>query len=576
MEPPKAPRASAGTGRPWLCGDFSGSKHASFTPSAPSVQVGGCQAADAARDLGDSWNDRKLQSGGPPQPPPPPESPKDIWFRNAWTNVQKARPGIERACAFDDNACHLFWLVEINNLDQSEVIALLDEIAEAYMDDHTEKVYRALVGVDGARRASAPTIPTSEALEPLTHVPGLVGDLIDWITMTARRPNRILALGAALTIVGTLIGRRVATPTRSGTHLYVVTLAPTGAGKQHALNCISRAMKAARAAHHLGPGEFMSMSAVVNTLQRQPLSLCPMDEFGAFLKRINNPRKSSQHEAAISKILRSSWGTSFEDLTTPEWAGRKSEVICTPALSIYGLSTPDEFYESLQGEDIRNGFLNRFLVLSSGTRVAETTPETEAGRLPQSLAACLQELYQWGGSLGIARLNDPTLDPDPDVLPWTEAAKSAYADLAKTIEHEMDTKPELEPFIARAAEIGVRLATIRAVGRSGHGASVELADVEWGREVAMVSARMVAAAATAKMIIEMSAGKMSAKITDVLRRAGGRATRRDVMRALGRSIRKTAEVNDVAAVLQEQGLITVSKSVPTGGGPPTVWYELAP
>jgi hypothetical protein len=32
----------------------------------------------------------------------------------------------------------------------------------------------------------------------LTHVPGLVGDVIDWITATARRSNCVLALGAAV------------------------------------------------------------------------------------------------------------------------------------------------------------------------------------------------------------------------------------------------------------------------------------------------------------------------------------------------------------------------------------------
>jgi hypothetical protein len=59
--------------------------------------------------------------------------------------------------------------------------------------------------------------PQRERLAELTECPGLVGDIIDWITDTARRPNRVLALGAAVTIIGTLIGRRAAMPTRSAT-----------------------------------------------------------------------------------------------------------------------------------------------------------------------------------------------------------------------------------------------------------------------------------------------------------------------------------------------------------------------
>jgi hypothetical protein len=71
-----------------------------------------------------------------------------------------------------------------------------------------------------------------DELERYTYVPGAVGDIVDWVTSTARRPNRILALGAAIVVIGTLIGRRVAGPTNSATHLYVVTVAPATAGKR--------------------------------------------------------------------------------------------------------------------------------------------------------------------------------------------------------------------------------------------------------------------------------------------------------------------------------------------------------
>jgi hypothetical protein len=87
---------------------------------------------------------------------------------------------------------------------------------------------------------------------------GVVGNIIDWITDTARRPNRVLALRAAVTIIDTLIGRREATPT---TQLYAVTLAPTGSGKQHALNCLNRLMEEAGPGQHVGPGRSEVMLA---------------------------------------------------------------------------------------------------------------------------------------------------------------------------------------------------------------------------------------------------------------------------------------------------------------------------
>jgi len=175
----------------------------------------------------------------------------------------------------------------------------------------------------------------------------------------------MLALGAALTIVGTLIGRRVAGPTRSGTHLYVVALAGTGAGKQHAIDCIKSALIAARAKSNIGPGDFTSSRAVVKLLKRQPLSLCAMDEFGAFLRRIGN-RNAGHFETAITGELRKLWGISFSRYDSAETAKEDSEAVECPALTIFGLSTPDEFYGALKSEDIGNGFLNRFLIIETG------------------------------------------------------------------------------------------------------------------------------------------------------------------------------------------------------------------
>src|SRR5262249_53186350 len=98
--------------------------------------------------------------------------------------------------------------------------------------------------------------------EPRTpSVPGVVGEATEWILATARRPNRVLALAAAIPLVGTLIGRRVAGPTRSATHLYAVAVAPTGAGKQHPIDCITALMAAAGPHAHIGPHSLMSAPA---------------------------------------------------------------------------------------------------------------------------------------------------------------------------------------------------------------------------------------------------------------------------------------------------------------------------
>jgi hypothetical protein len=162
-----------------------------------------------------------------------------------------------------------------------------------------------------------------DELAPFTNPPGLIGDIIDWITATSRRPNRVLALGAAVTIVGTLIGRRVAGPTNSATHLYAVSIARSGAGKQHILDTALQLMHAAKADSHIGPSRFHSGSAVFRSLETMPVMLAVQDEIGGVLRAITN-RKASSFDRQTGEVLRALWGISFKTLTAPVWATRNT------------------------------------------------------------------------------------------------------------------------------------------------------------------------------------------------------------------------------------------------------------
>ncbi|HEV2596248.1 MAG TPA: bifunctional DNA primase/polymerase [Sphingomicrobium sp.] len=393
-------------------------------------------------------------------------------------------------------------------------------------------------------------------IERLTHCEGLVGDIIDWIEKSARRPNRALALGTAVTVIGTLIGRRVAGPTGSASHVYVVGVAPTAAGKQHPIDCLSLLMRAAGAKAHIGPSEFISFPAIINMMLRQPLALAAQDEFGAYLKRINS-RKASTYEQGISKTLRSLWGISFGDFQSAEYAGKPSTTICAPALSIFGLSTPDEFYSGLQDAELKNGFLNRFLVIAAGRgkRVAEPACDKA---VPDDIAGALGEIYRWGGapdSLGTSRLNDSSYLPTPLTLKWTDEAKNCFSELEDYMDQRLSGDEGAEHYMGRTAEIAIRLATIRAVGRWGPseaGPTVDHSDVEWGRDIALACGERLAK--DAKMFMaENERQAWANKILAIVRERGA-AKPRDIQRKIKCAL-KSSELRDHLDNLAEAGFI---------------------
>jgi hypothetical protein len=391
---------------------------------------------------------------------------------------------------------------------------------------------------------------------------GLVGDIVAWIVQTAKRPNAVLALGAAVTTVGTVIGRRICGPTDSGTHLYVIGLADTGGGKQHPLDCISALLTAAKLEQHIGPAEFISMPAVINRLLESPLCVCPQDEFGAFLKRAL-AKKASGFENAISKILRSAWGVSFQPMRTPEWAGRKMATINAPALSLYGVSTPDEFYKALGGDDVSNGFLNRFIVLS-----AKTTPRKQTatlGAVPELIVNGLLALYP--GPVTASRLNDVTCIPIPEKKPWASAAaEKAYNEIEEWGIAMVEQNREFKPFLERVQENAARLATIHAAGRwtNSFDFEVDLSDIKWGAAIAKISGEQLAHDALAQMDVTLTHTELFNKVLATITDNGGWASESQIKRAMPKSVRKKDRADMVANLVDRELIKPEMRKPPTG------------
>ncbi len=354
--------------------------------------------------------------------------------------------------------------------------------------------------IDEAEAAQQPRAPEQELPPHLLSAPGLVGAIAQWIVDTSRYPQPALAIAAALEIVGTAAGRKYAGPTNSGTHLYVLALAGTGAGKNHAPRVGRRLLQAAGLGEVLGPREFNSASAVWQTMERHPGLLCWMDELGAYLAKLSAPRASG-HERTVSAVLRTLWGESFGEVAAPAWAdssGRKPmRSIYAPALSMFGTSVPEELYAALSSADVANGFLNRFLLVSTQLRVEETDPGLDEFKPPKVLADELERIF--AADLKTeehATLHNGRADPPRIVLPWaSEDVRQAY----KTFRRELDQREEDVRFLTRTGEMAVRIATILAIGRGGQPRAVTMADWMWGRDLALWSAERMMADAAAHM-----------------------------------------------------------------------------
>lgn len=396
--------------------------------------------------------------------------------------------------------------------------------------------------------------------------PGLVGDIASWIAATARRPQPELALAAALAIVGTVAGRQYAGPTMSGTHLYMIGLAPTTAGKDHPLKQIGRVMSAAKLDIHLGPSEFISMPAVVNYLYRKPLSVCAMDEFGSFMKRINNKRASG-FESAISKILRQMWSASFSPYSTPEWAQKESVTIHCPAISLYGTSTPEQFYSSMEGASLEDGTLNRFLLVNGREDVQDEDPAFDPAAVPEIIIRQCRAIYGRSGDLASTWRNDSNTDPSAHgaivKLGWCpDGSHERYKRFVREVEARMKLEGGAAVFWGRTAEMALRIATIIAIGRL-EDEQVRIGDLETGILLAKASAEAMTRGA-AEYMAENEHQAAAQRVLRYLRQRGGIVKWRDLLQGLKHSIR-TKDLREILTAMADAGQIErLEQQAPTG------------
>jgi hypothetical protein len=173
--------------------------------------------------------------------------------------------------------------------------------------------------------------------------------------------------------------------------------------------------------------------------------------------------------------------------------------------------------------------------------------------VPERLSAALRALYLWSGPESLVQIDNPEAAFTPEVLPWaSETAATSYRDFQHMHDEYMDEKPVFRPYIARAGEIAVRLATIRAAGRWGHGAKVGRDDIEWAIGVAWTAGLSLANAAMNYMP-ENERRTWSDKILALIEQRGALKVR-DIQMYIRGALR-SAEIKDMLAQFVEAGFI---------------------
>ncbi len=195
--------------------------------------------------------------------------------------------------------------------------------------------------------------------------PGLIGDIVKYTLATAHYPLPELAMAGAIALMSTITGGKVTDRLRTRTNLYLLGLAPPGGGKDWPRKVNRSILRLAGSPESIGPERIGSHSGVISTLAENWRTLFQIDEIGKMLMTMKDATKSP-HLYNIGSVFLQLFSSADDIWTADAYGDRKKvKTLSYPHCVIFGTSVPDGFWESLTGDNLRDGLVARFMVFES-------------------------------------------------------------------------------------------------------------------------------------------------------------------------------------------------------------------
>ena len=290
----------------------------------------------------------------------------------------------------------------------------------------------------------------------LLKVPGLMGLTMEYIDGISHRPQPILALGASLSLMSLLAGRKVCDEFGTRPNLYILGVAPSGQGKEAARQGLKDLLYRCQRLHLVGEG-LASHSGLINAMHQQPSMVWLIDEIGRWLRSLSGSSDKAPHLAGIITNLMKLYTSSSSVYFGDSYADTQRRVeIDQPNCVLYGTTVPDNLFNGLSAESVTDGFLGRMLIFETGQdHVRKRRPRHL--HPPLDLIDLCRCWFDWNNQA----------PPRPALVSYTPGGMEILDDFEARADdfHEGGPKP-WNALWSRAAEKARKLALLYAVSRT--------------------------------------------------------------------------------------------------------------
>ena len=376
---------------------------------------------------------------------------------------------------------------------------------------------------------------------PEIAVRGWVSEYIDAVTPTTEAVPAF-HLGCAVTVAGSLMGRRIAVECGEVVYPNLFTLLVGASGASRKDTAIRRSLRLISDSHFLAgqvntsevtiATDVASSEGVVRQLSEKPNTLLYLTEFS---KVVNNSRREGTK--TITNTLMQAWDTPVVMQNMTKAAPIEARF---PYLSILGATQPEILADLMTDTDIHSGFANRFLFVCGGVGPANPWPPALPKSESTRLYLDIMDAVKYYGETTLGR---------------TAAATAFWEDWYRAFHGATDRDAEESAMVTRHPAMALKLALIYAV--LDRAPAIDREHLETG--VAIVEWSW----ANIKPMLPSWGGsidnKIQAKIIETLTKRGS-MTRRDLQRyAKGR--RPLTDYHKVFEIMLKTGEFALD---PTG------------
>lgn len=455
-------------------------------------------------------------------------------------------------------------------LDEQEVDDIARKIARyepdqtwvAFAEDHAAQ--------DAAEaRTVEPSVPgdPGEIPQHLLSVPGIIGAFMAYVDSISHRPQPVLAMGAGICLMSALAGRKVRDQFGTRPNIYVLGVAPSGAGKESARQALKNLLADCGGIHLLGEG-IASHTGLINALVSQPSRLYAIDEIGRWLRSISGA-VSAPHLAGIITVLMRLYSSSANVFVGEDYADvTKRTEIYSPNCVLYGTTVPGNLFAGLTAESITDGFLGRMLLFESAqVRKRKCRPID----VPASLSNSCKNWINFTGHLRDGNLTH--LRPTPVVVPTTDAGAALLDGYDTICDDQMESeKHDVGSLWTRASEKARKLSLIYACSRAEHSRELVIDDdaANWGCGLAQhLTARLVWLARS--YVADGAFDSKRLRVLRALHRAGKEGMTRSELTRSTQALRPT-EREEILNSLAQSGEVEIIQGEASTGGRKSTRY----